>query len=569
MLVFRTDHLRVQTYAEQGAMLSLDVAGKSVNVLGRQVLADLDAALDRLREVSFVRVLGVRSGKSSGFAVGPDAAEVARLRTAQEAEEWSAFGQGVFEKLACVLAPTVAVIHGPCLGGGLEWAMACDYRLVVDHQRTQLGLAEAELGLVPGWGGTQRLPWLVGLERSLRMIVGRQRLDARTAVRWGLADAVAGSEAEQAVALGVLFARAIAKGKRRRRGLPLRTWRQRAIESTPLGRRLIWRRAERWLEARVPEAMPAPRQALEAVRAGLTHGEQAGLRAEREAVGRLWGTAACRNLLQLALRMGAARKDGRLMPAGDAAEHVRSRFVGRDPAREAGLRVLVPYLAETVELAAGGLAIERVDGVMRRFGMALGPFELIDDAGMDAVLGAVQKWAAEFGDRPDLGVAVKRLAQVLEGARARGWLGREGGAGFYRYRGARRRVHRAVEGLLAGVDRPGVGEGGLPQSLEIAVREGRERVILLTVNEAARCCGEGMGDAAAVDLAVVTGVGWAAHRGGPLRYADERGTSEVARALGVLAGRFGGRFEPCEQLKKRAATGEPFYVRGQRLGDGA
>ena len=78
----------------------------------------------------------------------------------------------MFDKLAALPMPTVAAIHGPCLGGGLELALACDYRLVFDRANTQLGLPEVELGLLPGWGGTQRLPRVVGLERALQMILG-------------------------------------------------------------------------------------------------------------------------------------------------------------------------------------------------------------------------------------------------------------------------------------------------------------------------------------------------------------------------------------------------------------
>src|SRR5207248_165552 len=91
---------------------------------------------------------------------------------------------------------TVAAVHGPCLGGGLELALACDYRLVLDRPGTQLGLPEAELGLLPAWGGTQRLPRVVGVERALQVILGGRRLNAREAYRWGLSDAYAAGEAQ-------------------------------------------------------------------------------------------------------------------------------------------------------------------------------------------------------------------------------------------------------------------------------------------------------------------------------------------------------------------------------------
>src|SRR5262249_5987772 len=166
-------------------------------------------------------------------------------------------------------------------------AVACDYRLVFDKPGTQLGLPEVELGLLPGWGGTQRLPRVVGLERALQVILGGKRLDAREAFRWGLADALAATEAELRDRFARLVGRALQEGKVKRDGLPLRTWRQRFLEATGFGRRILFRGAERLLRNRVPDDMPAPAEALEAVRTGINEGVDAGLSYERGAAGRL------------------------------------------------------------------------------------------------------------------------------------------------------------------------------------------------------------------------------------------------------------------------------------------
>src|SRR5262249_33572414 len=143
-----------------------------------------------------VPVLVVRSGKKTGFLAGADLNEFTAIRDMPSARALSEAGQNLFNKLADLSAPTVAVIHGPCLGGGLELTLACAYRLVFDRPGTQLGLPEVELGLLPGWGGTQRLPRLVGLERALQMILTSRRLGAREALACGLADEIAGNEAE-------------------------------------------------------------------------------------------------------------------------------------------------------------------------------------------------------------------------------------------------------------------------------------------------------------------------------------------------------------------------------------
>src|SRR5262249_4470905 len=156
-------------------------------------------------------------------------------------------GQLIFDKLARLRLPTVAVISGACLGGGLELALACDYRVVLDHPKTQLGLPEIELGLLPAWGGTQRLPRVVGLERALQIILGGKRLNARDALVWGLADEITTEQDETPPAF------LEQPSKRPLRGLPLRTWRQFFAESNRLGRWLMFRGARRVLTRRLPD----------------------------------------------------------------------------------------------------------------------------------------------------------------------------------------------------------------------------------------------------------------------------------------------------------------------------
>src|SRR5262249_19109174 len=153
--------------------------GKGQNVLGRPLLADLDAAFAHIAATPLVRVLVIRSAKPAGFLAGADLHEFAAIRTPEEAISTSARGQELFAKLAGLRVPSIAVIHGTCLGGGLELALACDYRLVVERPDTQIGLPEIELGLLPAWGGTQRLPRTVGLERALHMMLGGRRVGAR------------------------------------------------------------------------------------------------------------------------------------------------------------------------------------------------------------------------------------------------------------------------------------------------------------------------------------------------------------------------------------------------------
>src|SRR5262249_11893137 len=144
---------------------------------------------------------------------------------------------------------------------------------------------------------------------------------------------------------------------------------------------------------------------------------------------------------------------------------------------------------------------------------------------------------------------------VLERMKDRGWLGQKTGVGFYRYRRNRKRVFGGALLLLQENEDPV--RASLLKALPTAVRlrEARDRMVLVMVNEAAACLGEGLAASAEmIDLAMVLGTGWAPHRGGPLRYAHDRGLSDVVRTLGELSQRWGRRFEPCAELRRLAGA---------------
>jgi 3-hydroxyacyl-CoA dehydrogenase/enoyl-CoA hydratase/3-hydroxybutyryl-CoA epimerase len=207
-------------------------------------------------------------------------------------------------------------------------------------------------------------------------------------------------------------------------------------------------------------------------------------------------------------------------------------------------RILMPYLNEAVLLVTEGLPTEQVDRVMKRFGMPMGPLELLDSVGLDVAAHIAESMAGVLAERFPPNPGFVRM-------RERGWLGEKNRTGFYRYSGKRKRVNGAAAALLR-ERQPAGGAARLPQALRAT--EGRERMVLLMCNEAARCLAEGLtAGAELLDLAMVLGTGWAPHRGGPLRYAADRGYAEVVQALTGLAQRIGKRFEPCEELRRLAA----------------
>ncbi len=171
-----------------------DQPGSKVNTFSTPVLDELERLLDEIAADQDVRVVVFRSAKPGCFIAGADIGELRTLSDPQVADAFIGRGQRLFSRLAALRVPTVSVIDGACLGGGLEFAMTTTWRLVSDDRRCALGLPEVTLGLIPGWGGTQRLPRLVGVAQALRMICSGRPVDGPRAVELGLATACAARE---------------------------------------------------------------------------------------------------------------------------------------------------------------------------------------------------------------------------------------------------------------------------------------------------------------------------------------------------------------------------------------
>ena len=169
------------------ARLTLDRADATTNTLGAPVLAELNEALDLL-DRDPPRALVIASGKANGFIAGADVEEFSQLDNEAGALALVKRGWDTFERLAAVKYPTLALVRGFCLGGGLELALACRYRVCVDEPGTRLGLPEVMLGIVPGWGGMKRLPRLAGAPAALDLMLTGRTIDARRAKRLGIAD---------------------------------------------------------------------------------------------------------------------------------------------------------------------------------------------------------------------------------------------------------------------------------------------------------------------------------------------------------------------------------------------
>jgi 3-hydroxyacyl-CoA dehydrogenase/enoyl-CoA hydratase/3-hydroxybutyryl-CoA epimerase len=291
------------------AWLTFDLADEKVNKLTASAMSELESVLDEQVSGAGIKALVIRSAKRDSFIVGADIDELVRIKGADDARAKADAGKAVFARLAAVGVPTVAMIHGSCLGGGLELALACRYRVVTDHPKTSLGLPEVNLGIIPGWGGTLRLPRLVGLPQALTMICTGRPVKGRKAPKVGLADAIAAppfvEETTRRFIERILSRRGAAEVVQRRRACQPRL--MRLLAATPPTRGIIYRKTRKQILEKTKGHYPAPLEALDVVRATYPGGDGA---AESDAFARLVCTPISRNLIWLFQAGQAMKKSG-------------------------------------------------------------------------------------------------------------------------------------------------------------------------------------------------------------------------------------------------------------------
>jgi len=294
-----------------GEVIHLIADGESpANTLSRAGIDDLERALAAIAAEPGVKALVLSSAKTGHFVAGADIDEIGAIADAAEATRLAARAQEVFGRLERLPFPSFALIHGTCLGGGLELALACHYRIAVDAPSTRIGLPEVNLGIVPGFGGSQRLPRLIGPAKALPLILSGSRLPAAVALRRGVVDAVVPPEGAMQVALRLVGQVLVDGGERVRRERRRRRggWRSALMEANPFGRALIARAARRRVIARTGGHYPAPLAAIELAIAAASRPLAAGLAAEARVVGELAVGPVCKNLVRIFQASERARK---------------------------------------------------------------------------------------------------------------------------------------------------------------------------------------------------------------------------------------------------------------------
>lgn len=676
-------HWRCETDADGIAWLCIDKADSSANVLSRAVLQELSEVIAPF-ESKPPQGIVIWSGKNNGFVMGADINEFTTLENPDEAYQLIRVGQQVLDRLEALRCTSVAVINGFALGGGLELAMACTYRLVIETTRPILGLPEVQLGIHPGFGGTVRSVRLCGVRAAMKLMLTGQPVTPAKAASTGLVDRVISEESWKKSASDLIASRPATGGapfiERLLNLAPARPFVSRVLQSQ------VAARARR-------DHYPAPYAIIDLWRKHGASG-QAAFEAEARSIASLMCGATSRNLVRVFFLQNRLKSQGgkpqarirkvHVVGAGvmggdiaawcalkglevtlqdrapkyiepaieragklfarkirDAAErdaasarlradvegqgvgqadliieaifedadakrelysklqasmkpeallatntssirlqdlrtelHRPDRFIGLhffNPVAKLPLveivrcedtiqevldtafsfvkalgkyplecasspgfvvnRVLAPYMAEAMHLAESGVPLTTIDRCAEDFGMPMGPVELVDSVGLDVALNVSEVLGKAFG-RP----VPARLSEMVDKKQ----LGRKSGQGFYTWR----------DGKAVKPD-----DGRVVDSAEL--RRMQDRLMLPLVNEAVACLSEAVvADADLLDAGVIFGTGFAPFRGGPIKYARDRGIRDVVETLKRLQKEHGERFRPHDGWSELVGAGQ-------------
>jgi 3-hydroxyacyl-CoA dehydrogenase / enoyl-CoA hydratase / 3-hydroxybutyryl-CoA epimerase len=302
--------------ADGVAVVTIDVPGESVNTLKANFAEEFGEVFDEIERDRDVKAVVIASGKPDSFIVGADIKMLRAAGTREAATGLSRMGHKAMDRVERCKVPVVAAIAGACLGGGLELALACRARIAGAEKHVRLGLPEVQLGILPGMGGTQRLPRLIGVRDALDLLLTGKQVDARRAKRMGLVDEVVPS----AIVLDVAAQHALglANTPAHEHKKPLDALRgflhsgeltELALAENPLGRKVVFDQAKKKLLAKTHGHYPAPEKILDVVRLGLERGLRRGLEAESDAFGELAVTPVAQQLMEIFFAQQALKKD--------------------------------------------------------------------------------------------------------------------------------------------------------------------------------------------------------------------------------------------------------------------
>ena len=673
--------------------ITFDQENSIANVFNEDMFAELDEQLAFVEDHqgSFKGVI-FKSAKPSIFIAGADLKSFADDPTPERISYLINLGQQTFNRIEDLRVPTVAAIHGACLGGGYELALACDHRVATLDSATKIGLPETMLGILPAWGGSTRLPRMIGLPGAMGIILAGKVVVPKLALKLKMIDRAVYKENLDAAAKALLH-----NGKKK--------YKSHLLNKFPL-KYIAKSKATKNVLKTTGGVYPAPLKAIDVMIRGLSMSRDESLKLEEEAFAELLNSDVAGNLVNIFFLQERSKKTpgdkdfkvtnaavigAGVMGAGIAQwissrgikvllKDIKPEFVAKGiatisklysaavkkrvmtkaeasskldgvtpitkslPMKQVDLvveaaiekldikqnlfaeletlvrddtilatntsalsivdiaekmehkerlvgihyfnpvhkmklvevvrgectsdetvlkatqfvkktgklpvvvkdspgflvnRILMPYLIEAVHLASCSVDIERVDKMLRKFGMPMGPFRLIDEVGGDVC----QHVADDLLNR----LSTKfPNSNTLRDLINEGNLGKKSGRGFYKY----------SSGKSSGAN-SNIPTGTL--NVTYTDEEIVDRLILIMVNEAARCLDEGVVESPKdVDFGMIMGTGWAPFRGGPISYCDNEGAKNVVERLQKLA-KNDKYFAPCDMLLEYAKKDKKFY----------
>ncbi len=330
------------------AIVTFDLEEEKINKITLEVGEELERLIKDLHKTPTIKGMILVSAKPDIFIAGADIHEILSIRSAQEGMAKSSEAQGLPTLIESLPFPTVAAIHGACLGGGCELVLGFTYRIATDHPKTQIGLPEVSLGILPGMGGCVRLPKLVGLQGALDMILGAKIWPAKKCLKTGLVHEMVPQELLLDRAIQVLE-QGLWK-KKKSFSFSAISWGSFLLEKNRLGRHMIYKKAKDMILNRTRGHYPAPLKALDVIYECLDRGLTDSLKIEAEGFGQLSDTEVSKNLIRLFFQREVAKKQ-----TGVASSHLQPKKIKHAAvigagAMGAGIAQLLSYKDISVRL---------------------------------------------------------------------------------------------------------------------------------------------------------------------------------------------------------------------------
>ena len=296
----------VEITPEGVAVVRFDCAGQSVNTLSFKLIEEIDKLYGtEIEKNDKVKAVVFTSGKPGTFIAGADIKDIKNCPNKQELIPIIENALKLFKRMRSTKVPLVSAIDGPALGGGLELPLWCDYRICTDSPKTKMGLPEVKLGLLPGFGGTQNLPKLVGVQAALDMMLTGKDIRPDKAKKMGLVDLVVAPQSLEKVAIdhALQLANGTLSPKRKSKSFA-----NRILEDNQYGRKVIWNQVEKMVNKQTNGNYPAPFAIMQCVEYGLQNPGDEGLRNEREQFAKLAATNESAALIGIFEGMTAMKK---------------------------------------------------------------------------------------------------------------------------------------------------------------------------------------------------------------------------------------------------------------------